>query len=336
MPLIPNVGRSHPRQRALLMMIAAVLLLGVVLHLFPVAWMVSASLKPTTEVFRDPGQLLPEHPTIASYRLLLHVGNSGRVDRLFKFPMWYYLYNSLFIAISTVGLQIPITMLLAYSVTRLHRGWTKTLLFYFAIGTLMIPGEISTIPRFLLLSHFPWPTRAIPDIPFTSIQAPSVSFIGSYFGVILPACFNAFNFLLFKGFFETLPNELFESARLDGASEWRVVFSLLVPLAYPVLVVTTYFSFTAAWNSFMTPYIILMADQEKWPLSVVLYKLSGFLTGWNVPEGAASAEQAQMMREGVGFNALMAMSIVETIPLFTLFIIFREQIMKGVRLQGLK
>jgi ABC-type glycerol-3-phosphate transport system permease component len=228
-------------------------------------------------------------------------------------------------------------MLLAYAVSRLHVGWSKTFLFYFAIGTLMIPSEISTIPRFLLLSHFPWPTRDIPNIPFTDVVAPSVTFIGSYFGVILPACFNAFNFLLFKGFFDTLPKELFESARLDGASEWRVVVSLLVPLSWPVLMVTTYFAFTATWNSFLTPYIILMNEQEKWPLSVVLYKLSRFLTGWNVPEAAsASPEQMEMMRQGIGFNALMALSVVETIPLFTIFVLFREQIMKGVRLQGLK
>ena len=155
--------------------------------------------------------------------------------------------------------------------------------------------------------------------------------------MILPGCFNAFNFLLFKGFFDTLPKELFESARLDGASEWRVVVSLLIPLSFPVFMVTTYFAFTATWNSFLTPYIILMNEQQKWPLSVVLYKMSRFLTGWNVPEAAsASPEQLEMMRQGIGFNALMAMSVVETIPLFGIFVLFREQIMKGVRLQGLK
>ena len=80
-----------------------------------------------------------------------------------------------------------------------------------------------------------------------------------------------------------------------------------------------------------------MNEQHKWPLSVVLYKLARFLTGWAAPEAAqASPEQLEMMRLGIGFNALMALSIVETLPLFVLFIIFREQIMKGVRLQGLK
>lgn len=334
MPLIPDVGRSSFRTRSLMAFILSVLIIGVLLHLFPVLWMVSASLKPTHEVFQDPGRLIPKEPTAASYRLLV---STHRNDLIFKYPMWYYIANSLIIVCSTVALQVPITMLLAFTVSKLHRGWAKTLLFYFAIGTLMIPTEISTIPRFLLLSHFPWPTRDIPMIPFTDMQAPSFSFIGTYAGVVLPACFNAFNFLLFKGFFDTLPNALFESARLDGASEWRVVVSLLVPLSYPVLMVTTYFAFTAAWNSFLTPYILLMNEQSKWPLSVALYKLSSFLTGYNVPkEALASPEQQEMMRLGIGFNALMAMSIIETIPLFGLFILFREQIMKGVRLQGLK
>lgn len=335
MPLIPQVGRSSFRTRSLMAFIMTVLIIGVALHLFPVLWMVSASLKPQHETIKHPGRLIPEEPNIASYRLLFTTHRSATI---FRYPMWYYIVNSLIIVCSTVALQIPITLLLAYAVSKLHAGWTKTLLFYFAIGTLMIPGEISTIPRFLLLSHFPWPTRDIPDIPFTDIQMPAVSFIGTYMGVILPSCFNAFNFLLFKGFFDTLPDALFESARLDGASEWRVVVSLLVPLSYPVLMVTTYFAFMAAWNSFFTPYILLMNEQQKWPLSVVIYKLSSFLTGWNVPADVtqASPEQIEMMRQGIGFNALMALSIIETIPLFIIFVIFREQIMKGVRLQGLK
>ena len=334
MPLIPEVGRDTFKSRALLAFIFAVLVVGVVLHLFPVLWMISASFKPTHEIFEDPGRLIPQDPSIASYRLLF---GTHRISQLFRYPMWYYIVNSVFIATATVAIQIPITMLLAYAVSKLHKGWTKTLLFYFAIGTLMIPSEISTIPRFLLLSHFPWPTRDIPNIPFINAEAPAISFIGTYMGVILPASFNAFNFLLFKGFFDTLPNALFESARLDGASEWRVVVSLLVPLSYPVLMVTIYFAFVAAWNSFLTPYIILMNEQEKWPLSVVLYQMSRFLTGWNMPEAAqASLEQLEMMRLGIGFNALMALSIIESIPLFLLFVAFREEIMKGVRLQGLK
>lgn len=334
MPLIMPVGRSSLRTRTLFAFIWGVLLLGVAIHLFPFLWMVSASLKPTHEIFEKPGQLIPENPTISSYKLLVTTHRSAMV---FRYPMWYYIANSLLIVLSTVGLQIPITMLLAYAVSRLHTGWAKTFLFYFAIGTLMIPSEISTIPRFLLLSHFPWPTRDIPTIPWTGLEAPAISLIGTYLGVILPACFNAFNFLLFKGFFDTLPKELFESARLDGANEWRVVVYMLIPLSFPVLMVTTYFAFTATWNSFLTPYIILMNEQQKWPLSVVLYKLSQFLTGWNLPpEASASPEQMEMARQGIGFNALMAMSVIETIPLFAIFVLFREQIMKGVRLQGLK
>jgi ABC-type glycerol-3-phosphate transport system permease component len=334
MPLIPKAGRRSPRTRALLAFIWCVLILGVTLHLFPVLWMVSASFKPTHEIFEDPGRLIPKEPTAASYSLLV---NTHRTDRIFRYPMWYYIANSLIIVCSTVALQIPVTMIFAYAVSKLHRGWPKTLLFFFAIGTLMIPQEISTIPRFLLLSHFPWPTRDIPNIPFTGLEAPAVSFIGTYTGVILPACFNAFNFLLFKGFFDTLPNELFESARIDGASEWRMAVSLLMPLSWPVLMVTTYFAFVAAWNSFLTPYILLMNEQSKWPLSVLLYRLARFVSGWNPPDVVvASPEQIEMMRLGIGFNALMALSVIETIPLFIVFALFREQIMKGVRLQGLK
>ena len=99
-------------------------------------------------------------------------------------------------------------------------------IFYFFIGTLMIPGQIAIVPRFLLLSHFPWPTRQVPMIPFTDFSFPAFSFVGTYWGVILPAAFSAFNFLLFKGFFDTLPSELIEAARIDGATELQTLRDL--------------------------------------------------------------------------------------------------------------
>jgi ABC-type maltose transport system permease subunit len=110
----------------------------------------------------------------------------------------------------------------------------------------MIPGEISIVPRFLLLSHFPWPTRDIPEIPFTGAAFPAFSFVGSYWGVILPAAFNAFNFLLFKGFFDTIPDELIDAARMDGASEVNVFTRIMLPLALPIVAVTVYHPYPLA------------------------------------------------------------------------------------------
>jgi multiple sugar transport system permease protein len=165
---------------------------------------------------------------------------------------------------------------------------------------------------------------------------PSVSFVGTYWGVILPAAFSAFNFLLFKGFFDTLPTDLIEAARIDGASELTALRRIMLPLARPVLAVTSYFAFVGAWNDFLGPWIILMSEQGKWPLSVVLYKLQYFLMSWQPSQGSMDPAAQKLLTSGIGFNALMAISVVESIPMFIAFLIFREQLMKGIQIAGLK
>ncbi len=314
MPLIPQVGRRRAKAKVMLFVIGAFLWLGVLLHLFPVAWMVSASLKPTREIFEQPFKLWPDEPTIASYRLLFTTvsatGLNLNVD-VFRYPLAVYLKNSVIISVLTVLLQIPITAMAAYAVSKLHAPRAARWLFFFFISTLMIPGQIATVPRFLLLSHFPWPTRDIPTIPFTDALFPAVSFVGTYWGVVLPAAFSAFNFLLFKGFFDTLPSDLIEAARIDGANEMTTLRVVMMPLARPVVAVTTYFAFTAAWNDFLGPWIMLMSEQGRWPLSVVLYKLQYFLTGWQPSQGSMDPAVQQLVSSGVGYNALMALSVIE-------------------------
>jgi ABC-type glycerol-3-phosphate transport system permease component len=255
---------------------------------------------------------------------------------VFRYPMYVHVWNSILLSAGTVLLQIPVTAAVAYAISKLHTPRWSRLIFLFCIGTLMIPGEISTVPRFLLLSHFPWPTREVPHIPFTQAEFPSLSFIGSYWGVILPAGFNAFNLLLFKGFFDTIPEELMDAARIDGASEVGVFTRIMLPLSRPIVAVTGYFAFTAAWNNFFGPWIILMSEQGKWPLSVVLYKLQFFLTSWQPTEGSMDPAIQKLLASGIGFNALMALSIVESIPIFIAFLIFREQLMQGIRLSGFR
>lgn len=339
MPLIPPVGRRRTKTRFVLLAIAAFLWLGVLLHLFPVAWMISASLKPTREIFEAPFRLWPDEPTLTSYKLLFTtIAAAGfNLDvTVFRYPLLVYLQNSVLIAGLTVLLQIPITAMAAYAVSKLHAPRAARWLFFFFIGTLMVPGQIAIVPRFLLLSHFPWPSRDIPTLPGTDLELPWFSFIGTYWGVVLPAAFNAFNFLLFKGFFDTLPSDVIEAARIDGASELTTLRVVMLPLARPVVAVTTYFAFTAAWNDFLGPWIILMSEQGKWPLSVVLYKLQWALTSWQPTEGSMDPAVQQLVASGVGYNALMALAVVESIPMFIAFLIFREQLMKGIQIAGLK
>ena len=97
----------------------------------------------------------------------------------------------------------------------------------------------------------------IPKIPFTNLRFPSYNFINTYWAVILPAMFSAFNILLFKGFFDGIPNELINAARLDGASELSIFGRIILPLSKPVFAVVSYFTFSGAFNTFMWPLIVL-------------------------------------------------------------------------------
>src|SRR5438552_15215975 len=123
MPLIPAVGRLRPLVRLKLNAIAALLWFGVLLHLFPVLWMVSASLKPTQEIFDQPFRLIPQHPSVNSYKLVTTAVNAGAYNldtTVFRYPFGVYFGNSLLLAVLTVVLQIPITALAAYAVSKLH------------------------------------------------------------------------------------------------------------------------------------------------------------------------------------------------------------------------
>jgi ABC-type glycerol-3-phosphate transport system permease component len=339
MPIIPEIGRKHIRVRLLLIGITSFLWIGVLLHLFPVWWMISTSLKTTAEIYANPIGFVPQEISFASYKLLfgsLTGSKTGSATtNLFKYPMTLYIKNSLMLAMGVLCVQIPSTLLLAYATSRLHTNKIKQGIFYLCVATMMIPAQVKMVPSFLLLSHFPWPTDYIPNIPFTSIQFPSVSFIGSFWGVILPVTFNSYNFLLLKNFFDGIDKEYIEAARIDGCSEINIITQIMLPLARPIIAFTCYVSFVNSWNNFMGPWIILQNVQEKWPLAVVVFQLQQFLV--NSGATAATSEASEALRaSGAGYNALMALALIECIPVMLLFMFFREQIMKGVKMKGLK
>jgi multiple sugar transport system permease protein len=340
MPIIPAIGRKHIRVRALIICISIFLWIGVALHLFPFWWMVATSLKSTMEIFTNPAGFFPKVVSFASYKLLFSTLTGSKAvaaggANLFKYPMTLYIKNSLVLAAGVLGVQIPVTLVLAYACSRLHNATAKQVIFFISVATMMIPYQVKMVPSFLLLSHFPWPTDFIPNVPFTNLKFPSVSFVGSFWGVILPATFSGYNFLILKSFFDAIDKEYIEAARIDGCGEFTIVTQIILPLARPVIAFTCYTAFINAWNNFMGPWIMLQNVQEKWPLSVIIYQLQQFLNSNSSTQ--ASSEAAEAMRAaGAGYNSMMALALIECIPVLTLFIFFREQIMKGVKMKGLK
>ena len=288
MALIPKVGRNKFSIRFVFIAISIFLWLGIILHFFPIWWMLSTSFSSAIDSFKFPPALFPAKPTIKAYTFFFHIPSDTAVRRLNSMSL--YLKNS---AIMTGGImvtQIFFTATIGYALSKLYSARWSRVIFLYCIGTMMFSGQVSIIPNYLILRHFPFPTLNIPKIPFTNIPFPSYNFINTYWAVILPGMYGAFNVLLFKGFFDTIPDEIINSARLDGASEFGIIRRIVLPLSKPIFAVVAYFTFSSAWNNFMWPLIVLQ-DIKKWPLSVGIYMLS----------------------LGKGMNVVMALSVIESI-----------------------
>jgi len=336
MPLISQIGRKKFHVRTLLIAITTILWIGVALHLFPVWWMIKTSITPTWEVFELPSRLWPSKPTLVCYKLIYYFDrawlDSGSMS--VRYPLYVYIKNSCIMSFGTMALQIPITALAAYALSKLYSARLSRIMFIFFIGTMFIPFSVRIIPNYLILRHFPFPTLNIPEIPFTDKKFPSYNFLNTYWAVILPAAYSGFNLLLLKGFFDGIPDSIIHAARIDGASELGIFRRIILPLSKAVFAVVAYFSFSAAWNQFMWPLAVLK-DNKLFPLSVLLYQMQYYLSQGTATRPVNEDLQAAM-EAGLSINGLMAISIIESIPVFIAFIIFREQLMKGIKLRGFK
>jgi len=337
MPLISQIGRKKLHVRTLLIAITTILWIGVALHLFPVWWMIKTSITPTWEVFDFPSRLWPSKPTLVVYKLLYHFDKSWEnlTGHTVRYPLYVYIKNSCIMSFGTIALQIPITALAAYALSKLYSPRLSRIVFIFFIGTMFIPFSVRIIPNYLILAHFPFPTLNIPKIPFTNTKFPTYNFLNTYWAVILPAAYNGFNLLLLKGFFDGIPDSIIHAARIDGASELNIFRRIILPMSKAVFAVVAYFSFSAAWNQFMWPLAVLHND-KLFPLSVLLYKMQSYVTQGTAPKEALPPSWKEVAEVGISINGLMGIAIIESIPVFIAFIIFREQLMKGIKLRGFK
>ncbi|MCD6232098.1 carbohydrate ABC transporter permease [Candidatus Aerophobetes bacterium] len=332
MAIIPQVGRKKIRVRLLLFSITLFLWLGVFLHLFPVWWTLVTSISPYHEVYKLPPSFFPRHPTLFPYKFLFSAAMQTGVtirqgERIVTlhfgysqfYPIWVYLKNSVILTGGIMVFQIPITALVAYSLSKLHSPRWNRILFIFFIGTMLIPYQISLVPSYLLLKNFPFAFRT------SSLRG--INFLDTYWAVILPGMYSAFNCLLFKGYFDGIPESIIQAARLDGASELGIIRRIILPTSKPVFAVVSYFTFTGAWNSFMWP-LIVFKKAKLFPLPVFLYEIQASVSDIKNPEYARYL--------GGGIPLVMAAGIIQSIPVFIMFIIFREQLMKGIQLRGFK
>ncbi|MDX2160271.1 MAG: carbohydrate ABC transporter permease [bacterium] len=341
--LFPKVGRKQFKLRVAWWTVVAIMLLGILLHLFPFVFMISTSLKSGSETMRFPPTLLPQEIDTSAWELFFNVVTVNSADQrirdLLREPFWLYFRNSLIQVFGIIAISLPVTAFAAYANSKLQKGWRQRVAFLFFIGTLMVPGVVTLIPAFLLTRNFPFALPSPPLIPGTTTPFPILRIWDTHWAVIIPAAFNAFNYLLFKGYFDTIPNSIIQAARVDGGSEFNIFRRIILPMSVPVFAVAAWLQFEASWNALLWP-MLTTQSADTVPTSVAINGLiqrmlvAGTMSG---PESASSSQSLQqLLNAGLTWNGMMVLGILQTIPVFFMFIVCREYLMRGIRIRGLK
>lgn len=278
---MPQTSTKKRRSRGAAWWVYAILILGSVVTAFPFVWMVLTSLKTYQDVFQP--QIFPANPTLENYNEVLR--NTG-------FLRWFV--NSIGVAIvSTVSVLIFDSMV-AYTLAKL-RFPGKEIIFVLILSTLMIPTEMLVIPWY--------------------IGALKLGIANTYFAIALPGMITAFGIFLLRGFFESIPDELFDAGRLDGLSEFGLYSRIGLPLITPALAALAIFNFLGNYNAYLWPLIIIQSPEIRTlPIGIALFS------------GEAGAQ----------WHLIMTASSLAVIPVLIVFAIFQKQIIEGVVLTGTK
>lgn len=270
--------------------IFGLLLLGTVGTIGPLLWMASSALKPSIDIFRTPPVIWPATPEWDNFVKAWQQLNS-----------LLYMANTVELAAGAVALQLIVSATAAFALSKLKPIFSNVLLFFF-LSTLMVPALAYLIPQYFTVIHLP---------------IFGISLVNSWWAIWLPEAASAFNIIILKSFFDTLPNELIEAAKIDGANAWQIFTRIVLPNSLPALTVVSMFTIFATWKDFLWP-LVVINEPNSLPISPALY-LQGI---------AQNSYQPQ--------NVLLAGFVIATIPPIVLFLIFQRQIMRGVVTTGLK
>lgn len=261
-----------------------VLIIASAFFIIPFLWMVSTSLKPLTQVFTYPPEWIPNPIQWSNY-----------IEATGYIPFFTYLKNTVVITVlSTLGVIIS-SPLVAYSFAKLE--WKgRNFMFLLTISVMMIPGQVTMIPLFLLFNKLGWVGTPLPLI------------VPAYFGV-------PFSIFLMRQFFKGLPNTLRDAAKIDGANEFRIYWQIMLPLAKPAVLAIGLFQFMNVWTDFLGP-LLYLTDEAQYTLSLGLQQF-----------------QSQM---GTEWGLLMAVATMMTLPIITMFFFMQKTFMEGITFTGIK
>lgn len=280
---------ASPRRARVKIGLAIGIILLVLMSLFalvPFLWMLSTALKTRAEVFTFPPILIPPEPRWENFA------------RVFEaFPFLKYARNSLFVTVTVTIFQTLTSAMAAYAFSRL-RFPGRERLFLLYLGTLMVPSVVTLIPSYILMTER------------------FLGWVDTYKALIIPASLGgAFNTFLIRQFLLSLPVDLEDAARIDGATPLQIFWKLVLPLSKPVLAIVSVFTFMNSWNSFLWP-LLMIKDQDNLVLTVGLSAMQG--------------------RWGTRWPELMAGTLMSILPILVILILFQRYFEEGITFTGLK
>jgi multiple sugar transport system permease protein len=277
-----DVYRPSPKRIPWVKILAyTVLGVGSIVMIFPFLWMLISSFKNIREILGY--NFFPKVWTLENYREVLF--NT-------PFPRWFL--NSAIVALTTTASTLFFCSLIGYTLTRM-RFPGRQFVFILILSTLMVPTEMLVIPWFVMSSDYGW--------------------INSFWGIAFPGLIPAFGVFLMRQFFQTLPRDVFDAARVDGMNEFGLFWFIGMPLVKPALAALGIFAFIGNWNAFLWPLIIAKSNTMRTiPVGIALFS------------GEA----------GTAWNLIMAASALAIIPVLVVFFIFQKQIIEGFALTGTK
>jgi multiple sugar transport system permease protein len=254
-----------------------------VVMIFPVYAMVVVSLTPKADLYDAGAHLWPSHFTLSNF--------TGLFDR---FPLGQWFTNSVLVAAITTALSVTVNLLAGYALAKV-RFAGRSVLFLLVLSTLMIPTQAIMIPQFRVVS--------------------SLGLYGTFWAVILPSAATALGIFLARQFMLSVPDELLEAARVDGAGNLRIFLRIVLPLSRPLIAVMVLIAFMGQWNDFLWP-LITLKDPALYTLPVAMRFLQG-----------------QFVND---YGALMAMALMASLPLVLLFLFLQRYFVEGLARSGLK
>jgi ABC-type glycerol-3-phosphate transport system permease component len=263
-----------------------------VTFMLPFIWMFSSALKDSSQVFSVPPIWIPRPALWQNF-----------YESWTAWPFNLWLYNTVikYAIPATVGTVVS-SAIAAYGFARLE--WRlRDILFAVCLATMMVPGQVTLVPLFIVFKKLGWVNTLMPLV------------IPSFFGG------GAYNIFLLRQFFMTLPNELSDAARIDGANELGILFRIVLPLAKPALTVVALFRFMGAWNDYFGP-LVYLSNDKQWTLARGLERLRG------------SAYEVGSSR--MAYPYLMAVSSIITLPILVAFFFAQRTFIEGISLTGIK